>query len=69
MINRDDALSPRWFTSSYSDNQGGQCVETARVGNETARTMLVRDSKNRAGGVCEFSPESWRTFLNATTGR
>ncbi|MCT9084109.1 DUF397 domain-containing protein [Streptomyces fulvoviolaceus] len=64
MTNRDDALdSPRWFASSYSNDQGGQRVEAARMGTEPVRTMWVRDSKNQDGPVCAFGREPWITFI------
>ncbi|MFF3460710.1 DUF397 domain-containing protein, partial [Streptomyces sp. NPDC002730] len=32
MTNQDDARqSAEWFTSSYSNDQGGQCVQAARL--------------------------------------
>jgi hypothetical protein len=70
MTNRDDALdSPRWFTSSYSNDQGGQCVEAARMGTGAVRAMWVRDSKHRDGAVCEFSREAWGAFMKAVPDR
>ncbi|MGI5353558.1 DUF397 domain-containing protein [Streptomyces sp. CA-250714] len=62
-MTRDDAQSPQWFTSSYSNDQGGQCVEAARMGNGTA--MWVRDSKNPRGAVFEFGDGPWMSFLQA----
>jgi Domain of unknown function (DUF397) len=47
-----------WRTSSYSGNNGGQCVE---VGN-AARIIAVRDSKDPHGPVLAFSPQAWRRF-------
>jgi hypothetical protein len=69
MTNRDDALHPAWFTSSYSNDQGGQCVEAARMGGQVTQTMWVRDSKNRDGAVCKFDRETWMTFIQATAGQ
>ncbi|MFF5422340.1 DUF397 domain-containing protein, partial [Streptomyces misionensis] len=36
-----------WFKSSYSNNQGGNCVEGARL---DGRVMAVRDSKDPGQG-------------------
>ncbi|AEB43595.1 MULTISPECIES: DUF397 domain-containing protein [Micromonospora] len=48
-----------WRKSSYSDNNGGACVEVAtRRGN-----VIVRDSKNAAGPVLRFDGQSWSAFL------
>jgi hypothetical protein len=50
-----------WRKSSYSDGNGGNCVETAS-GNGV---ILVRDTTNRDGGTVEFSAEVWRAFVAA----
>lgn len=42
--------SPRWVTSSYSNN-GGQCVEVAANLAVSRGVVPVRDSKNPAGPV------------------
>lgn len=57
----DRALT--WRKSSYSGNNGGQCVEVAAPGR-----VLVRDSKNPRGAVLEFAPETWRKFTERTKG-
>ncbi|MET9210122.1 DUF397 domain-containing protein [Streptomyces bacillaris] len=43
-----------WFTSSYSNDQGGACVEGARL----QGMMAVRDSKDREGGAFVFPAET-----------
>ena len=50
-----------WFKSSYSNGQGGACVETALglPGNATA----IRDSKHPDGPALLFSPSQWHTFI------
>jgi hypothetical protein len=52
----DRALN--WRKSSYSGNNGGQCVEVAVHG-----AVLVRDSKNPHGPVLEITTEMWRMFV------
>jgi hypothetical protein len=47
-----------WRKSSYSGNNGGQCVEIA-----ARDVVLVRDSKNPRGPVLEVAPEIWREFI------
>uniref|UniRef100_A0AAU2VW89 DUF397 domain-containing protein n=1 Tax=Streptomyces sp. NBC_00008 TaxID=2903610 RepID=A0AAU2VW89_9ACTN len=49
-----------WFRSSYSNDQGGQCVEGARLG---GGRMAVRDSKDPGRGVCVFPAAAWRAFV------
>ncbi|MEV4144510.1 DUF397 domain-containing protein [Amycolatopsis sp. NPDC049691] len=47
-----------WRKSSYSAN-GGNCVEVA-----LARTVLVRDTKDREGGTLAASARTWRELLS-----
>ncbi|MGC0374310.1 DUF397 domain-containing protein [Streptomyces sp. SAI-229] len=44
-----------WFKSSYSDTEGGQCVEVALA----TAVVHVRDSKAKAGPVLTASREAW----------
>ncbi|MEP7022732.1 MAG: DUF397 domain-containing protein [Actinomycetota bacterium] len=55
-------LQPGWRTSSYSGNNGGQCVEVAFQPHDTTPAWLVRDSKNPHGPVLTFSPARWESF-------
>jgi hypothetical protein len=50
-----------WRKSTYSDSNGGDCVETASA----SGTVLVRDTADRAGGTLTFSTEAWQTFTGA----
>ena len=50
-----------WRKSSYSDANGGNCLETASGDG----TVLVRDTADRASGTLAFTADAWRTF---TTG-
>ncbi len=47
-----------WRKSSYSGNNGGDCVEVGTA----ARMIAVRDSKDPHGPVLAFSPQTWRRF-------
>jgi len=47
-----------WRKSSYSGNNGGDCVE---VGN-AARLIAVRDSKDPDGARLAFGREAWEAF-------
>jgi len=48
-----------WRKSSYSDGNGGNCVETAsRDG-----VVLVRDTKRRDSAVLTIPADAWRRFL------
>jgi hypothetical protein len=60
--------SPRWFTSSYSNN-GGQCVEVAANLAASRGVVPVRDSKNPSGPVLDLSTTAFSTFVeNVKTG-
>ena len=48
-----------WRKSSYSDGNGGNCVETASAGG----VVLVRDTKHRDGAVLTIPAGAWRRFL------
>ncbi|MBO8194111.1 DUF397 domain-containing protein [Streptomyces oryzae] len=54
-----------WFKSSYSNNQGGNCVEGARLG---GGVMAVRDSKQPQGPAFVFGAEAWSAFLASVKG-
>ncbi|MFE4591866.1 DUF397 domain-containing protein [Streptomyces laurentii] len=59
--------SPRWFTSSYSNN-GGTCVEVATNLVASRDTVPVRDSKNVPGPVLDLSASAFATFVAAVKG-
>ncbi|MGN9915504.1 DUF397 domain-containing protein [Micromonospora palomenae] len=61
-----DMTEPRWRTATRSSNNGGECVEVA---DNLPGRVLVRDSKDRAGGTLSFSPAAWRAFLTDAKGR
>jgi len=54
--------TPRWFTSSYSDN-GGACIEVAANLVASRGTVPVRDSKNPTGPVLGFPADAFTTFV------
>lgn len=59
-------LSRNWTKSSYSDPNGGNCVE----GRVTADGDIeIRDSKDPGGPVLTVSAGSWRSFLSGTAAR
>ncbi|MFF4379560.1 DUF397 domain-containing protein [Kitasatospora sp. NPDC001547] len=69
-----------WFKSSYSDDNGGACVEVAVSWSKSSysnddggncvevascpSTVHVRDSKDKAGPTLAFSPEAWSSFVS-----
>ncbi|MER0244174.1 DUF397 domain-containing protein [Streptomyces sp. HSW2009] len=55
----------RWVKSSYSDGDGGQCLEWAPDHATTTRAIPVRDSKNPHGPALTFEPTAWNTFIDS----
>ncbi|MFF2524854.1 DUF397 domain-containing protein [Streptomyces liangshanensis] len=51
-----------WFKSSYSDNNGGNCVEGARL---IGGAMAVRDSKFLDSPAFVTSAPAWTAFVAA----
>jgi Domain of unknown function (DUF397) len=58
-----DLSGAEWRKSSYSGNNGGECVEVARLMN---REVAVRDSKDSEGPAVAFADESWAKFTDRT---
>jgi hypothetical protein len=56
-----------WRKSSYSSNDGPDCVEVAISAH--APTIHIRDSKNKAGARLSFTGNAWSEFLEFTAGR
>jgi hypothetical protein len=50
-----------WFKSSYSSNDGPDCVEVAIAAPDA--TVHVRDSKNKDGARLAFANASWSEFV------
>ncbi|MFC8518209.1 DUF397 domain-containing protein [Streptomyces sp. NPDC057257] len=50
----------KWFKSSYSDDEGGNCVEVA-----FASTIHVRDSKLPASPELHVTAPAWSAFVSA----
>ncbi|MFG3110745.1 DUF397 domain-containing protein [Streptomyces tendae] len=51
----------QWRKSSYSGDQGGECVEVAEVAPHA--TVAVRDSKAPAGPVLTLAPATFNAFV------
>ncbi|WAL70573.1 DUF397 domain-containing protein [Kitasatospora sp. YST-16] len=51
----------RWRKSSYSNGNGGECIEV-----DDANPGHVRDSKDPSGPVLRFTPAAWASFVSAT---
>jgi hypothetical protein len=49
-----------WFKSSFSNGQGGDCVEVAT---NLPGIVAVRHSKDPDGPKLVFTPGEWRAFV------
>ena len=50
-------MESSWRKSSYSGDNGGECVEVA-----AAEVVVVRDTTDRNGPVLTFTADVWRAF-------
>ncbi|UYQ65615.1 DUF397 domain-containing protein [Streptomyces peucetius] len=55
----------KWFKSSYSAGDGGECVEVAAADG----AVLVRDSKNVGLPHIAVGPAGWACFVQFTAAR
>ncbi|MFJ1953344.1 DUF397 domain-containing protein [Streptomyces microflavus] len=53
----------QWFKSSYSSDQGGNCVEVAAH----PSAVRIRDSKVTDGPVLTVEPAAWSAFVHSGT--
>jgi hypothetical protein len=56
-----DIIELAWRTSSYSNGNGGQCVEVADLPDGG---RLVRDTKDHGRGpILRFTASEWQAFV------
>lgn len=60
-----DLSAVQWRKSSYSDDNGGDCVEVATG---VPDLVPVRDSKNPDGPVLVVGRGAWTPFIDAVAG-
>ncbi|MFE1802623.1 DUF397 domain-containing protein [Streptomyces sp. NPDC059517] len=53
----------KWFKSSYSGSQGGECLEIAIPQTTSLPTILIRDSKTPNAPTLTIAPATWSAFL------
>ncbi|MFY1691752.1 DUF397 domain-containing protein [Plantactinospora sp. WMMB782] len=61
-----DVTGARWRKSTRSGNNGGSCVEVA---DNLPGIVMVRDSKDREGGILALQPAAWQRFVNGVVRR
>ncbi|MFE4663880.1 DUF397 domain-containing protein [Streptomyces sp. NPDC056716] len=49
-----------WFKSSYSEEQGGNCLEVA----DLSTAVGIRDSKHKSGPALIVPATAWTTFIH-----
>ncbi|AOR34455.1 DUF397 domain-containing protein [Streptomyces fodineus] len=59
-----DLSNARWRKSTYSNGEGGNCIEVA---DEVPGLVPVRDSKVPAGDVLVVGADAWGEFVGAVT--
>ncbi|MFC9946275.1 DUF397 domain-containing protein [Streptomyces pratensis] len=57
-----DLSAATWRKSSYSNQDGGACIEIA---DDFAAVVPVRDSKNPHGPALTFAADGWASFVSA----
>ncbi|ADH67081.1 MULTISPECIES: DUF397 domain-containing protein [Nocardiopsis] len=58
-------MTEAWSKSSYSNGEGGDCVEARR----DQTVVLVRDTQNRSLGHLAAPAAEWTALLGAVRGR
>lgn len=53
-----------WFKSSYSSNEGGECIEVAAA----EQGVLVRDSKDLVRSPFTIGRTGWADFVRYAAG-
>jgi hypothetical protein len=61
-----DLSGAEWIKSSYSDGNGGNCVEWAPAAMRGG--VPVRDSKNPGGPALVFRVDAWSAFVAEVKG-
>ncbi|MFF4949974.1 DUF397 domain-containing protein [Streptomyces chattanoogensis] len=60
-----DLSTAEWAKSSYSDANGGECLEFTRDLTEAHGLIPIRDSKNPDGPALVFPAAHWSSFVTA----
>lgn len=61
MISASDLSAAHWLKSTFSNPDGGECVEVA----PGLAVVPVRDSKDPSIGYVAVAPASWSALLSA----
>ncbi|MFI6371541.1 DUF397 domain-containing protein [Streptomyces sp. NPDC050546] len=61
-MHKSELRAASWIKSSYSDANGGNCVEVAP---DFPEAVPVRDSKNHDGPVLVVTRSAWSAFIGS----
>ncbi|TQE33814.1 DUF397 domain-containing protein [Streptomyces ipomoeae] len=64
-MHRYELSAAIWIKSSYSGDNGGNCIEIAPA---IPNVVPVRDSKNPDGPVLVLNRSAWASFVAAVKG-
>lgn len=65
-VSRPDLTAADWRSSSYSNEEGGNCVQVA---DGFPGVVPVRDSKNPHGPTLVLPAAAWTTFITGVVVR
>ncbi|WP_438486624.1 DUF397 domain-containing protein [Streptomyces sp. S186] len=64
-----DLSTATWRKSTYSNPDGGQCIEVADNVTASPALVPVRDSKDPQGPALVFEAAAWGAFVAGVKGR
>ncbi|MEU4174297.1 DUF397 domain-containing protein [Streptomyces sp. CA-278952] len=62
MTHSPELSTATWRSSSYSNSNGGECVE---ISDDFPGTVPVRDSKNPTGPALVLQATAWDAFISS----
>ncbi|MEU6171611.1 DUF397 domain-containing protein [Streptantibioticus parmotrematis] len=65
MSTTPDLTQATWVKSTYSNGDGGSCVEWAPAHAAASGVVPVRDSKDPHGPALLYTPRAWGAFIRA----
>ncbi|WP_237725564.1 DUF397 domain-containing protein [Streptomyces sp. W007] len=65
-VSRPDLTAAAWRSSSYSNQEGGNCVQVA---DGFPGVVPVRDSKNPTGPALVLTGGAWTAFIAGVVAR
>ncbi|MEV0440003.1 DUF397 domain-containing protein [Streptomyces spectabilis] len=63
-----ETFALKWHKSSYSSNDGPECVEVAIASPGPGPTVRIRDSKDKNGAQVAVAGAAWAPFIGFAAG-